>query len=258
MSLSAAETERYSRNLLVREIGPAGQEKLKKARVLVIGAGGLGSPVCYYLAAAGVGTIGIADGDAVDLSNLQRQILHRTSSVGELKVKSAQQSLHDLNPLVEVITHHVKVDRDNIQAMVAPYDIVIDATDNFAAKFLINDGCVAADKPFVHGAVIRFNGQVMTYVPGKGPCYRCVFPEMPPEGSVPLPANSGVVGSVVGIIGSLQATEAIKFILGAGDLLVGQLLIVDALTMNFERIGIPRDANCPVCGHNHNPSCVTV
>ena len=210
MGLSNEQLERYSRHILLKEVGVRGQKKLLNAKVLIIGAGGLGSPAAMYLAAAGVGTIGIADADDVDLSNLQRQILHGTADVGKPKVVSAMETMNHLNPDVKVNTYHMYVTADNIMELIGDYDFIIDGTDNFPAKFLINDACVLAKKPFCHGGVLQFHGQLMTYVPGAGPCYRCIFQEIPPKDAVPSCREAGVIGVMAGIIGALQAMEAVK------------------------------------------------
>lgn len=232
-------------------MGAKGQKKLLNAKVLIIGAGGLGAPAAMYLAAAGVGTIGIADADDVDLSNLQRQIIHSTEDVGKPKVKSARESMERMNPDVKVNTHHMFVDAANIRELIREYDFIIDGTDNFPAKFLINDACVLEKKPFSHAGIIRFKGQLMTYVPGEGPCYRCVFKEPPPKDAVPTCKQAGVIGAMGGVIGSLQAMEAIKYIIGKGEILTGYLLTYDALTMEFRKVGLPRDTRrCAVCGEH--------
>ena len=248
MALSGKQLDRYSRHIILSEIGLRGQKKLMNAKVLIIGAGGLGSPVAMYLAAAGVGTIGIADADEVDLSNLQRQILHGTKDVGKPKVDSAFETLENLNPDVHVIPYQVFVSAANIMELIADYDFVIDGTDNFAAKFLINDACVLAGKPFCHAGIIRFHGQLMTYVPGKGPCYRCVFRQPPPKGSVPTCRQAGVIGAMAGVIGCMQALEAVKYITEVGDLLTGRLLTFDALDMEAQTIRLGENEDCPVCG----------
>ena len=251
MAFSSEQLERYSRHIILKEIGVKGQKKLQSAKVLIIGAGGLGAPAALYLAAAGVGTIGIADADDVDLSNLQRQIIHATSDVGKPKVESARESMNDINPDVTVNTYHTFVNSENILELVRGYDFILDGTDNFPAKFLINDACVMAGKPFSHAGIIRFKGQLMTYVPGKGPCYRCIFKDPPPKGAVPTCREAGVVGAIAGVIGCLQALEAIKYITGAGDLLTGSLLTFDALKMEFHKIKLPeRVHDCPICGDN--------
>ena len=249
MAFTNEQLERYSRHIILKEIGVKGQKKLLESKVLVIGAGGLGAPVAMYLAAAGVGTIGIADADEVDLSNLQRQIIHGTADVGKAKVQSAKETINAMNPDVSVNACRTFVAADNILALVRDYDFVIDGTDNFPAKFLINDACVMAKKPFSHAGIIRFKGQLMTYVPGQGPCYRCVFKNPPPKDAVPTCKQAGVVGAMGGVIGSLQAMEAIKYLTGVGDLLTGSLLTYDALTMEFRKIRLPRGGDsCAVCG----------
>ena len=251
MSFTNEQLERYSRHIILKEIGAKGQKKLLNAKVLIIGAGGLGAPAAMYLAAAGVGTIGIADADEVDLSNLQRQIIHATKDLGKPKVQSAKETMNDLNPDVTVNTYHTFVTSGNIREIIRDYDFIIDGTDNFPAKFLINDACVMEKKPFSHAGIIRFKGRLMTYVPGEGPCYRCVFRDPPPKDAVPTCKQAGVVGAMGGVIGSLQAMEAIKFIVGKGQLLTGHLLTYDALTMEFRKIKLPHNTeNCPVCGIN--------
>ena len=251
MAFSNEQIERYSRHIILKEVGAKGQKKLLNARVLIIGAGGLGAPAAMYLAAAGVGTIGIADADEVDLSNLQRQIIHATNDVGKAKVQSAKETMEAMNPDVTVNTYRTFVTSDNIMDLIKDYDFVIDGTDNFPAKFLINDACVMAGKPFSHAGIIRFQGQLMTYVPGKGPCYRCVFKNPPPKDAVPTCKQAGVIGAMGGVIGSLQAMEAVKYILGVVDLLTGYLITYDALKMEFRKIKLPtKTENCPVCGTN--------
>ena len=215
------------------------------------GAGGLGAPAAMYLAAAGVGTIGIADADEVDLSNLQRQIIHGTGDVGKAKVISAKETMNEMNSDVTVHTYRTYVSADNIMDLIKDYDFIIDGTDNFPAKFLINDACVLAKKPFSHAGIIRFQGQLMTYVPGEGPCYRCIFKDPPPKDAVPTCKQAGVIGAMGGVIGSLQAMEAIKYLLGVGELLTGYLLTYDALSMNFRKVKFPKKVkDCPVCGEN--------
>lgn len=249
MALSDEQLERYSRHIILKEIGAKGQKKLLNAKVLIIGAGGLGAPAALYLAAAGVGTIGIVDADEVDLSNLQRQVIHATADIGKAKVKSAQESMEAINPDVKVNTYRMFVDSSNIRELVREYDFVLDGTDNFPAKFLINDACVLEKKAFCHAGIIRFQGQLMTYVPGEGPCYRCVFKNPPPKDAVPTCKQAGVIGAMAGIIGCLQAMEAVKFITGAGELLTGYLLTYDALSNNFRKVKLPSDThNCAVCG----------
>ncbi len=252
MELSKEQNERYERNILIKEIGVQGQEKLLHSKVLVIGAGGLGSPAILYLACAGVGTIGIADHDSVDLSNLQRQIIHTEKAVKKSKVGSAKQAVLERNPNIQVITYEQCIDADNIMELMKDYDFILDATDNFSTKFLINDACVLAKKPFSHAGVIRFQGQTMTYVPEQGPCYRCIFEEPPKETIVPNCRQEGILGAVTGIIGSIQAMEAIKYLLNIGNLLTGYFLTYDGLTMEFRKIKLPnRTSSCPVCG-NHS------
>ena len=241
MPLSPSQHERYARQILLPEIGAKGQQRLLAARVLVIGAGGLGSPAALYLAAAGVGTLGVADHDAVELSNLQRQILHTTPDLGKPKALSACASLQALNPDVEVVPHCLRAQTDTIDALIAPYDFILDCTDNFAAKFLINDACVRLRKPFSHAGIQGFNGQLLTWVPGGGPCYRCVFPEPPPEAEA---GANGVVGALPGVIGSLQAMEALKYILGLGGLLTGRLLCYEGLWGDFRAVKVKRREGC--------------
>jgi molybdopterin/thiamine biosynthesis adenylyltransferase len=256
MALSNEQLERYSRHIILPEVGAKGQQKLLDAKVLIIGAGGLGSPAALYLAAAGAGTIGIADADNVDLSNLQRQIIHATADIGKAKTLSAKDAMNAINPDVTVNAHRLLVAADNIMELIADYDFIIDGTDNFPTKFLINDACVISKKPFSHAGIIQFKGQLMTYVPGEGPCYRCIFSEPPPPSAVPTCGQAGVVGAIAGIIGSLQAMEAIKFIIGKGKLLTGSLLTYDALEMDFRKIKLPTVKNCAVCGENpsiHKP-----
>ena len=251
MAFSNEQLERYSRHIILKEVGVKGQKKLLNAKVLIIGAGGLGAPCAMYLAAAGVGTIGIADADEVDLSNLQRQIIHATEDVGKPKVQSAKETINKMNPDVTVNTYHEFVSSENILKIIKDYDFIIDGTDNFPAKFLINDACVMAKKPFCHAGIIRFQGQLMTYVPGQGPCYRCVFKEPPPKDAVPTCKQAGVIGAMGGIIGSLQAMEAVKYITGTGELLTGYLLTFNALKMEFRKIKLPKpNGKCAVCGDN--------
>lgn len=248
MAFTNEQLERYSRHIILQEVGVKGQKKLLNASVLIIGAGGLGAPAALYLAAAGVGTIGIVDADEVDLSNLQRQVIHTTNDVGKAKVKSAAETMEAINPDVTVKIYRTFVDSSNIMDLIKDYDFIIDGTDNFPAKFLINDACVMAEKPFSHAGIIRFKGQLMTYVPGEGPCYRCVFKNPPPKDAVPTCKQAGVIGAMGGVIGSLQAMEAIKYIIGKGDLLTGKLLTYDALKMEFHTIKLPKDDHCAVCG----------
>lgn len=248
MTFTTEQLDRYSRHLLMKEIGLEGQKALAEGKVLIIGAGGLGSPAAMYLAAAGVGTIGIADADVVDITNLQRQVIHETADIGKPKVQSAKETMLALNPDVTVNTYEVFVDSSNIAELIREYDFILDCTDNFAAKYLINDACVMEGKPFSHAGILRFSGQLLTYVPGKGPCFRCLFRLPPPPEMVPTCREAGVVGAMPGVVGCLQAVEAIKYLTGAGELLTGRLLTVDTLTMEFHTIELPRDDECPVCG----------
>ena len=239
--------ERYSRNILLKEIGIKGQEKLLSSKVLVIGAGGLGSPAIMYLAEAGIGTIGIADKDAVELTNLNRQIIHTTDNVGKSKTESAKDTITKLNPNINIKLHNGLITKDNISNIISEYDFIIDATDNFETKFLINDYCVLNKKPFSHAGVVGLQGQLMTYVPGSC-CYRCVFKEPPPKDCVPTCSQAGILGAVAGVTGTLQAIEAVKYLLSIGKLLTGYLLTYDALTCEFRKIKLPeRDKDCPVC-----------
>ena len=242
--------KRYSRQIILPHVGGKGQEKLLKAKVLIIGAGGLGSPASFYLAAAGVGMIGIVDSDEVEISNLQRQILHSTSDIGKPKTSSAKATLTDLNPDVEIIAHEVRITSENILPIIKDYDIVVDGSDNFPTRYLMNDACVMSGKPLSHGGIFRFDGQAITIVPGEGPCYRCLFSEPPPPGLVPSCQEAGILGAVAGVIGVIQANEVLKFILGAGELLVGKLLVFNALESSFRQVSVPKDKNCPVCGEN--------
>ena len=251
MQLSSAELQRYSRHLMMPEVTPDGQRRLKAARVLCIGAGGLGSPAAVYLAAAGMGTIGIVDFDDVDLSNLQRQILHGTKDVGRDKLESARDRLHDINPEIDVQLHKCRFSSENAPQLVSRYDVIVDGSDNFPTRYLSNDVCVFARKPNVYGSVFRFEGQTTVFAPHLGgPCYRCLFPEPPPPDSVPNCAQAGVLGVLPGIIGMLQAIEAIKMIVGVGESLVGRLLHFDALKAKFRELNLRRDPECPVCGEN--------
>ncbi len=247
MDFSEKQIERYSRHIILADVGPEGQEAIMKGKVLIIGAGGLGSPVALYLAAAGVGTIGLIDGDIVDLTNLQRQIIHATPDLDKAKVISAREKIEKLNPEVETIVYHKLVTSENITEIIKDYDFIIDGTDNFPTKFLINDACVINKKPFSHGGILRFEGQTMTYTPGNT-CYRCVFNTPPPKDAVPSCSQAGVLGSIAGILGTIQATEALKFIIEKGELLTNRMLTFDALNMNFKTINFKRDPDCPVCG----------
>jgi len=252
MKFTNDQLERYSRHIILNEISVQGQEKLLDGKVLIIGTGGLGAPAAMYLSAAGVGTIGLVDADVVDLSNLQRQIIHATADIGKAKVISAKETINAMNPDVDVITYHERAKADNILDIIKDkdYDFIIDGTDNFPVKFLINDACVMLQKPFSHAGIIRFQGQTMTYLPGKGPCYRCVFKNPPPPDVVPTCQQAGVLGVMGGVIGTIQATEAIKHITGVGELLNGCLLTYNAKIMEFRKIKISYNENCPVCGES--------
>ena len=249
-TLSDAEILRYSRHLVMPEVSRAGQEALKNARVLCVGAGGLGSPIGLYLAAAGVGHLGLVDFDVVDISNIQRQVLYATGDVGRPKLDAATDRLAALNPHIELIRHDTRLQRDNVLGIVSDYDLIVDGTDNFATRYLTNDAGVLLGKPVVYGSIFRFEGQVSVFDATRGPCYRCLFPEPPPPGTVPSCAEGGVLGVLPGIVGSLQALEAIKLIVGQGEPLIGRLLLFDALAGEFSRIKISKNPNCPVCGES--------
>jgi molybdopterin/thiamine biosynthesis adenylyltransferase/rhodanese-related sulfurtransferase len=251
MQMTDEERVRYARHLSMPEVGAEGQRRLKAGRVLCIGAGGLGSPAALYLAAAGVGTLGLVDFDDVDLSNLQRQILHGTKDIGHKKIESARARLHDVNPTIEIVSYDCRFTSENAADLVADYDIVVDGCDNFPTRYLSNDVCVWAKKPNVYGSIFRFEGQSTVFAPHLGgPCYRCLFPEPPAPGTVPSCAEAGVLGVLPGIVGTIQATEAIKLILGSGDPLVGRLLHFDALKMKFREFNVRRDPQCPICGES--------
>ncbi|MCH6546612.1 MAG: molybdopterin-synthase adenylyltransferase MoeB [Deltaproteobacteria bacterium] len=241
---------RYSRHFMLPEVGEEGQAKLLDAKVLMVGAGGLGSPSAFYLAAAGVGTMGIIDPDVVDLSNLQRQILHTNDRIGQPKTDSAKQTLQALNPDVRVITYQEKLTSENVMEIIKDYDIIVDGCDNFPTRYLVNDACVMANKPNVHGSVFQFDGQASVFYPGKGPCYRCLYPQPPPPGMAPSCAEAGVLGVLPGLIGIIQALETIKLILGKGDPLVGKLLCFNTLSMEITTLNLKKDPDCPVCGKN--------
>ena len=249
MALDNEQIIRYSRHILLGGVGGKGQEKLLDSRVLVVGTGGLGSPIALYLAAAGVGTIGLADGDTVDLSNLQRQVAHHTPDVGRPKVDSAAERIARINPDVKVEKHPYLLTADNVREVVRGYDFILEGTDNFPAKYLVNDACVLEDRPFNQGGILRFQGQTMTHVPGSA-CYRCVYPVPPPAGAVPSCAEAGVLGAVAGILGTIQATEALKYLLGLGDLLTDRVLFFDALTMSFRTVDVHRDERCELDGEH--------
>ena len=246
--LTDAQRERYSRHLLLPEVGEVGQAKLLASKVLLLGAGGLGSPAALYLAAAGVGTIGLVDADVVDASNLQRQIIHATSRVGMPKVDSAEATIREINPDVNVVKFQERLTSANVDRIFEGFDVIVDGCDNFPTRYLVNDASVFHKKPVVHGSIFRFDGQVTTFFPGEGPCYRCLYPEPPPAHLAPSCQEAGVLGILCGIIGTLQATEAIKLLLGKGDLLVGRLLTYDSLKLKFRELKLRRDKDCPVCG----------
>lgn len=250
MPLTIAEEYRYSRHLVLPGVGVAGQEKIKKARILLVGVGGLGSSAALYLAAAGVGTLGIADDDVVDESNLQRQVIHRTSTIGQLKVDSAASAINEINPLVKVVTIPQRLTNDNAQELASDYDVIIDGTDNFSTRYLLNDVCVMLHKPLVFGSIYQFEGQVSVFDVDNGPCYRCLFPNPPQPSTVPSCAEGGVLGVLPGLIGVLQATEALKLILGNGEPLRGRLLRVNAGAMRFQELRINKNPDCPICGAN--------
>ncbi|MDA0691823.1 MAG: molybdopterin-synthase adenylyltransferase MoeB [Nitrospinae bacterium] len=250
MDFTDEQIERYSRHIMLPEVGGVGQVKMLEAKVLLIGAGGLGSPAAYYLAAAGIGNLGIVDFDRVDLSNLQRQIIHSTERIGMLKTESAKKTIEALNPDVKVTTFNEMLTSQNIMRIFEGYDYILDGTDNFATRYLINDACVMTGKTNIHGSIFRFEGQATVFKPGAGPCYRCLYPEPPPPGLVPNCQEGGVLGVLAGVIGNLQVVETLKLILGKGKTLVGTLLIYDALNTEFRRLKLKRDVNCPVCSEN--------
>src|SRR6185369_7319028 len=246
--LTVDEIRRYSRHLIIPDVAVSGQKRLKNAKVLVVGAGGLGSPALLYLAAAGVGTLGIVDFDTVDESNLQRQIIHGASDVGKSKAESAKESIEEVNPYVKVILHKERLDSSNVMEIFEPYDLIIDGTDNFATRYLVTDACVLLHKPYVWGSIYRFDGQASVFWADHGPCYRCLYPEPPPPGMVPSCAEGGVLGVLCASIGSIQVNEAIKLITGIGEPLVGSLMVYDALEMEYRKITVRKDPNCAVCG----------
>jgi len=248
--LSVDEVRRYSRHLIIPDVGMTGQKRLKNARVLCVGAGGLGSPALLYLAAAGVGTLGVIDFDVVDESNLQRQIIHGQSDIGRPKAESARDSITEINPYVKVILHETQLDSDNALEIFAQYDLIVDGTDNFATRYLVNDACVLLGKPYVWGSIYRFDGQASLFWAEYGPCYRCLYPEPPPPGMVPSCAEGGVLGVLCASVGSIQVTEAIKLIVGIGDPLAGRLMIYDALEMSYRSVRVRKDPECAICGKN--------
>ena len=248
-ALTPQQVKRYSRHIIMGQVGSLGQRKLMNAKVLIIGAGGLGSPSAVYLALAGVGTIGIVDFDVVEVSNLQRQILHHNADVGRPKVVSAQDSLHAYNPDVNVVVHETRISSENAVEIIEQYDIVINGADNFPSRYLVNDACYLLGKPLVDGSILIFDGQATVFIPGSG-CYRCLFPTPPPPGMVPNCAEAGVLGALTGLVGSIQATEALKLILGIGESLKSRLLLIDALAMDFREVRMKRNPACPLCGEN--------
>lgn len=245
---TSEQLQRYSRHIVMPEVGEEGQRKISRTGIFLVGAGGLGSPVGYYLAAAGVGKLGIIDHDVVELGNLQRQILHNTGRIGQPKVDSARKTLESLNPDVEVVTYRKRLTAGNILRLIEDYDIIVDCSDNYATRYLLNDACVRTGKPLIYGAVFRFEGQVMTIIPGKGPCYRCLYPAPPPPDIIDPLRDAGLLGVLPGLIGLIQATEALKLIIGRGELLTGRLLTYDALTMDFSKLKIKKNRRCPACG----------
>lgn len=249
MNFTEEQIVRYSRHILLQDVGVEGQEKINAGKVLIVGAGGLGAPIAFYLAAAGVGTIGIIDGDVVDLSNLQRQIIHFTADVNKPKVISAKEKINQLNPDVNVITYRELLSSENAFDVIRDYDFIVDGTDNFPVKFLINDACVLAGKPFSHGGILRFEGQTLTRVPGSA-CYRCLFNSPPPPNAVPTCSQAGVLGAIAGMLGTIQAAEALKYFTGAGELLTNRLLTFNAKSMDFRKITVKRANSCPVCGEH--------
>ena len=250
MEFTDDQLQRYSRHIILPEVGGKGQKKILNAKVFIVGAGGLGCPVGYYLAAAGIGTIGMIDNDTVELSNLQRQIAHSTKTLGVHKVDSAKATFEALNPDVNVVGIKERINKGNIMDLIKDYDIFVDGSDNFPTRYLVNDACVLLKKPLVSGAILKFEGQVTTVLPGEGHCYRCLFEEMPPPGLVPSCQEAGVLGAITGVVGALQATEVLKLVLGKGDVLKNTLLIYDALRTTFRRVKVPKNPACPVCGEN--------
>ena len=249
-ALSVAEVRRYSRHLIIPDVAMAGQQRMMNAKVLCVGAGGLGSPALMYLAAAGIGTLGIVEYDTVDESNLQRQIIHGQSDIGKSKAQSAKEKIAEINPYVNVITHETRLDNSNVMEIFSQYDIIVDGTDNFATRYLVNDACVLLKKPYVWGSIYRFDGQASVFWAEYGPCYRCLYPEPPPPGMVPSCAEGGVLGVLCATIGSIQTTEAIKVLTGVGEPLIGSLMVYDALDMSFRKIKVRKDPNCPLCSDN--------
>jgi molybdopterin/thiamine biosynthesis adenylyltransferase len=245
--LSEIQKNRYSRHLMLSEIGEIGQKKLLDAKVLVVGLGGLGSPIGYYLAAAGVGTLGLVDSDVVEISNLQRQILHSTNTIGLPKTVSAKETISRLNPDVKVVTYQERLTADNAMQIICGYDIVVDGCDNLPTRYVVNDVCMTSDKPYVHGSIFQFEGRATVFLPDKGPCYRCLYPALPPKELLPGPNEIGLLGVLPGVIGTIQATETVKLILGIGESLSGRLLLYDALNMEFDMIDVQRSLKCHIC-----------
>ncbi len=247
--LTPDQVKRYSRHIIMGDVGSVGQRKLMQSKALIIGAGGLGSPAAVYLSLAGVGTVGLVDFDVVELSNLQRQILHHTPDVGRPKLQSAKDNIYAYNPDVNVVLHEVRLESDNAMEIISQYDLVVNGADNFATRYLVNDACYLLNKPLVDGSILIFDGQATVFLPGQG-CYRCLFPSPPPPGMVPNCAEAGVLGALTGLVGSIQATEALKYFLGIGESLSSRLLLIDALSMNFREVRLKRNPNCPLCGDN--------
>lgn len=251
LNFTEDEIERYSRQIILSEIGGKGQQKLRESSVLIVGCGGLGSPAAFYLAAVGIGRIGLVDSDVVELNNLQRQILHTTADVGIAKVESAKKRMRALNPDIRIDAHKIRLTSENIMSIIKGYDFILDGSDNFPTRYLVNDACVMSKKPYSHAGILGFNGQAFTYIPSdESPCFRCLFPSPPPPGAVPSCQQAGILGVIAGILGVIQATEAIKYILKSGDLLVGRLLSYDALQMKFRIIKFRKDKSCSVCSAN--------
>jgi adenylyltransferase/sulfurtransferase len=249
LALKPEQVKRYSRHIIMSDVGSSGQRKLMQSKALIIGAGGLGSPAAVYLALAGVGTIGLVDFDVVELSNLQRQILHHTPDVGRPKLESARDNIHAYNPDVNVVLHETRLESDNAMGIISQYDLVVNGADNFATRYLVNDACYLLNKPLVDGSILIFDGQTTVFLPGQG-CYRCLFPSPPPPGMVPNCAEAGVLGALTGLVGSIQATEALKYFLGIGESLSSRLLLIDALNMTFREVKLKRNPECPLCGDN--------
>ena len=249
MPLTPEQVKRYSRHIIMSDVGSVGQRKLLQSKALILGAGGLGSPSAIYLALAGVGTIGLVDFDVVEISNLQRQVLHHTADIGRPKIESAKDNILAYNPDINVVLHEVRLESDNAREIISQYDMVINGADNFATRYLVNDACYLEGKPLIDGSILIFDGQSTVFIPGQG-CYRCLFPSPPPPGMVPNCAEAGVLGALTGLVGSIQATEALKLMIGIGESLSSRLLLIDALSMNFREVKIKRNPNCPLCGNN--------